>query len=106
MTSPSIGPVVALGALAALIQWPVDGMMSSGGAGALGAALFALGIPKESVLECEETLKADGFLVFAHGTGAEVTRAHSILAGLTPTHLEVPESVIAPAERPDLHFAA
>ena len=107
MTSPSTGPVVALGALAALIQRPVDDMISSGGAGALGAALCALGIAKDSVLECEETLKADGFLVFVHGSGAETMRAQSILAALKPTRLQVPEGVIAATDRPAVvHIAA
>lgn len=104
LTSPSTGPVVALGALAALMRRTVDGIMSSG---ALSAALCVLGIPKDSVLECEETLKADGFLVFVHGSGAETTRAQSILAALKPTRLKVPEGVIAPTDRPAVvHVAA
>jgi len=106
LTSPSTGPVVALGAIAALIQRPVD-VMTPSGADALGAALYGLGIPKDSVLECEETLKADGFLVFVHGSGAEATRAQAILADMKPTRLEVHEGLLAPAQRaPVVHFAA
>lgn len=106
-TSPSTGPVVALGALAALILRPVDGVMSPGGASAFGAALYGLGIPKDSVLECERTLKADGFLVFVHGSGAEATRARSILAGVNPTRLEVYRGAIAStAKAPVTHVAA
>lgn len=104
LSSPSTGPVVALGALAALIRRQVDGIMSSG---ALSAALCALGIAKDSVLECEETLKADEFLVFVHGSGAETMRAQSILAALKPTRSKVPEVVIAPTDRPAVvHVAA
>lgn len=106
-TSPSTGPVVALGAIAALIQRQVAGAMSSSGASALVAALCGLGIPEDSVLDCEQTLRADGFLVFVHGRGAESTRAHAILAGLKPTRLEVHASPLARARRGHIvHVAA
>ncbi|WP_210252733.1 hypothetical protein [Methylosinus sporium] len=88
---------MALGAIAALIQRQVAGAMSSGGASVLVAALCGLGIPEDSILDCEQTLRADGFLVFVHGRGAESTRAHAILAGLKPTRLEVHASLLARA---------
>ena len=50
-----------------------------GGVNALGAALYSIGIPKDSVLQYETTVKADGFLVMAHGTAAEIARAKAIL---------------------------
>jgi hypothetical protein len=78
-----------------------------GGVTAFGAALCSLGISMESVLKYEQTLKADGFLVFVHGTAGDVTRAKSILAGLKSMHLEVHQGVIAPAARaPVVHVAA
>lgn len=107
LTSPTIGPVVALGALATLILPAVEGAIAVGGPSALGAALHSLGIPKDSVLEYEQTLKADGFLVFVHGTTEDVARAKSILATVKPTHLEIHEGVIAPAATaPVVHAAA
>jgi hypothetical protein len=55
-----------------------------GGLSALGPALYSIGIPKNSVLEYEAALKADNFLVMAHGTAEEAARAKSILGTSTP----------------------
>jgi hypothetical protein len=41
--------------------------------------LFGLGIPKASVIQDEDALKADGFLLMAHGPTEEVARAKAIL---------------------------
>jgi len=55
-----------------------------------------MGVPENSVLEYEHALKADSFLVFAHGTAGDVARAKSILAATKPTQLDVHEGVTAP----------
>ena len=67
MTVPMVGPVMVLGHLAAMVFAAVEGAVVVGGLSALGAALFSLGIPKDSVIEYEQALKADGFLIVAHG---------------------------------------
>lgn len=54
-----------------------------GGLSALGAALVGIGIPKDSVLQYETALKADKFLLVAHGTQDEVARAREVLRGYT-----------------------
>jgi hypothetical protein len=46
---------------------------------ALGAGLFSLGIPKDSILKYEESVKAGKFLLIAHGTADEVQHARNIL---------------------------
>ena len=46
---------------------------------ALGAGLYSIGIPKDSILRYETALKADQFVVVAHGTVAEVSAAKQIL---------------------------
>lgn len=96
LTSTMTGPVMALGAIPATILSAVEGAAAFGGASAIGAAIYSMGIPKDSVLEYEQTLKADGFLVFVHGTPGDVARAQSILATVKPTHLELHEGVTAP----------
>lgn len=53
--------------------------MVVGGFSALGAALISWGIPKDSVVKYEVALKADKFLLIAHGTADEVTRAKAVL---------------------------
>jgi hypothetical protein len=50
-----------------------------GGISALGAGLFSLGIPKDSVVKYETSLKAGKFLLIAHGTADEVQQARNVL---------------------------
>ena len=50
-----------------------------GALSAIGAALYSIGIPKDSVLRYETSLKANKFLLVVHGTADEVERASSIL---------------------------
>jgi hypothetical protein len=45
----------------------------------LDAALYSIGIPKDSILQYETAIKSDKFLVMAHGTAEEVAKAKSIL---------------------------
>jgi hypothetical protein len=82
-----------LGPLVAWIANGLAGAVAGGGLGALGAALYSIGIPRDTILEYETALKADKFLLLAHGTELEVERAREIL---TTTG----------AERLDVHVAA
>jgi hypothetical protein len=50
-----------------------------GGLSALGAGLYSIGIPKDSVVKYETALKSDKFLLLAHGTADEVAKARDIL---------------------------
>ena len=93
LTIPVIGPVVVLGHLAAMVLSAVEGAVVIGGISALGAALFSIGLPKNSVIEYEQTLKADGFLVVAHGPADEMARAKTILETSNPTHLDLHQDV-------------
>jgi hypothetical protein len=52
-----------------------------GGLTALGAGLYSIGIPRDSILRYETALKADQFVVVAHGTVDDVTTAKRILEG-------------------------
>jgi hypothetical protein len=84
---PGIGPVVVAGPLVSWIVGALEGAAITGGLSALGAALYGIGIPKNSILEYETALKSDKFLVIAHGTAADVTKAKDILGGTTPTKI-------------------
>jgi hypothetical protein len=78
-----------LGYLAATAISAIEGAVMVGGLSALGAALYGIGIPKDSVLQYETALKADGFLVMAHGTVDEIARAKTILGTVNPASLDV-----------------
>jgi hypothetical protein len=43
--------------------------------------MYSIGIPKDSVLKYETSLKANKFLLVVHGTVDEVERASGILPG-------------------------
>jgi tetratricopeptide (TPR) repeat protein len=67
-----------------LVSWIIgalEGAVVVGGLSALGAGLYSLGIPTNSIVEYETALKSDQFLVMAHGTKDEVAQAtHSLEA--------------------------
>ncbi len=84
LTLPVVGSVVVLGYLAAAAISVLEGAVLVGGASALGAALYSIGIPKNSVVEYETAVKADKFLVMAHGTTDEMLRAKALLQADAP----------------------
>jgi hypothetical protein len=76
---PGIGPIVVGGPIVSWIVGALEGAALVGGLSAVGAALYSIGIPKDSVLRYETSLKANKFLLVVHGTVDEVERASSIL---------------------------
>ena len=64
-----------------------------GGLGALGAPLYSIGVPKDSVIRYEAAVKADGSLVMAHGTAAERARAKAIPGTANPSRLDLHQSM-------------
>jgi len=102
LSVPPIGSVVVLGHLAAAVVSALEGAVVIGGASALAAALFGIGVPKDSVVEYEAALKADEFLVMAHGAAEDVARARGVLAAAAPARIDVhqgnaPTGVLATA---------
>src|SRR6202044_1844464 len=63
LTIPVVGHVIVLGYLAATAISAVESAVVVGGVSALGAALYSIGIPKDSVIQYEADVKADRFLV-------------------------------------------
>jgi hypothetical protein len=86
---PVVGHVVVLGYLGAMAIPAVESAIMVGGLSALGAALYSIGIPKDSVIQYEAALKADSFLVMAHGGAEEMVRAKAILGTANPSRLDV-----------------
>lgn len=93
LTIPVIGPVMVLGHLAAMVVAAVEGAVVVGGLSALGAALYSIGIPKDSVIQYEETVKTDGYIVVGHGSTEEMVRARAVLESSSPSRIDLHENV-------------
>jgi hypothetical protein len=89
LTIPVVGHVIVLGYLASMAFYGIGNAIVVGGLSALGAALYGIGIPKDSVIQYETAVQADSFLVMAHGPAEEVARAKAILGALKPSRLDV-----------------
>jgi hypothetical protein len=85
---PGIGPILAAGPVVSWLVGALEGAVVVGGLSALGAGLYGIGIPKDSVLRYETALKNDKFLVIVHGSLDETTRAKEILNRTKPESME------------------
>ncbi len=94
---PGIGPLAMAGPIVGWIAGALEGAAVVGGLSAIGAALYSIGIPKKSILQYETSLKAGKFMLVAHGTPDEVTRAKAILAtsGASETRLHLADAPVA-----------
>ena len=86
---PGIGPILVAGPVVAWIVGALEGAVIVGELSALGAGLYSMGIPKDSILKYETALKADQFLLIVHGTAAEVARAKDIIDTTHPHDVDV-----------------
>jgi hypothetical protein len=86
---PGVGPLVAAGPIVAWIVGALEGAAVVGGVSAVGAGLYSIGIPKKSILQYETSLKAGTFMLVAHGTPDEITRAKAILASVGASQCEL-----------------
>jgi uncharacterized membrane protein len=83
---PGLGPILAAGPVVAWIVAGLEGAVEVGALGALGAGLYSIGIPKDSVVKYETALKTDQFLLIVHGTAAEVGEARDIIKTTHPSN--------------------
>jgi hypothetical protein len=81
---PGIGPLVVGGPLVTWIVGALEGAALMGGLSALGGALFSIGVPKDSIVKYETAIRAGKFVLLAHGTMAEVSRAREVLSSTSP----------------------
>lgn len=86
---PGIGPVLVAGPVVAWIVAALESAVVVIGVSALGAGLYSIGIPKDSIMKYETALSSDQFLVIAHGTVAEVAKAKGIIEGTNPAECTV-----------------
>jgi hypothetical protein len=94
---PGLGPILVAGPLVAWIVAGLEGAVEVGALGALGAGLYSIGIPKDSIVKYETALKTDQFVLIAHGTAAEVAKAKEIIDSTNPVNstLHTAEAVAA-----------
>jgi uncharacterized membrane protein len=85
---PGLGPTLVAGPLVSWIVGALEGGVLIGGLDALGAGLYSLGIPKNSILKYETALKADKFVLIVHGSTAETARAQDIISRTSPEAVE------------------
>jgi uncharacterized membrane protein len=85
---PGIGPMLVAGPLVGWIVGALEGAAVVGGLSAIGAGLYSIGIPKDSILRCETALKTDKFVLVARGTPDETAHAKEILTRTEPETVE------------------
>ena len=90
---PGIGPLIVFGPLVSWIVGALEGAVVVGSLGALAGALTSIGIPKDSVMRYETAITSNQFLVIAHGTGEEVTKAKNILETSGATEADVHQGI-------------
>jgi uncharacterized membrane protein len=93
---PAIGPLVVFGPLVGWIAGALEGAVVVGGLSALGAGLYSMGIPKDSIVKYETDIKAGKFGLIYHGTPEETEKAKQILdsTNAAETHLHLNETAI------------
>src|SRR5487761_837725 len=100
LTMSVVGPIMILGYLAPIVVSAVDGAVMVGGHSALGAALFSVGVPRNGVVQYEQAVNADGFLVIVHGAFEELTRARAILAQGNSSRVNLHDGLMATRSEP------
>ena len=92
---PGVGQLLVAGPLVGWIVGALEGAVVTGGLSALGAGLYSIGIPKNSIVQYETEVKNGKLLLVAHGTADEVERAKKLLgqtqARTTTVHCEPAE---------------
>lgn len=89
LTVPIMGQVVVLGYLATTAISIVEGALVLGGLGALGGALYSIGIPENSVIAYESAIEADNFLVMVRGSESEVAKARDLMTTAAATKVDL-----------------
>jgi len=81
---PGVGAILTGGLIGSAIMGTLEGAAVGAAvgsaSGALSAGLVSLGIPKNSVVQYEASVKANKYLLIANGSLADAERARAILA--------------------------
>ncbi len=85
---PGLGPLLIGGPLVAWIVGAAEGAAITGGLTAIGAGLYSIGIPKDSILRYETAVKNGSFVLIAHGTADDVAHAKGVIGRTSPAATE------------------
>ncbi len=85
---PAIGPLLVAGPLVGWLVATLEGAVVVGGLSAIGAALYSVGIPRDSILKYETALRTGSYVLVAHGTTDVVAQARETLAHTAPLSLD------------------
>jgi hypothetical protein len=94
---PGIGPVLVAGPVVAWIVGALEGAVVVGGVSAIGAGLFGMGIPKDSIVKYETALKTDKFILMVNGTTGDVERARELIGTTSPANVTMHAAKLAVA---------
>lgn len=94
---PGLGPILVAGPVVAWIVGALEGAVVVGGLSAVGAGLYSMGIPKDSVLQYELALKTDQFLLMVHGTATQVDAARRVIESTRPVTVTLHAPSVAAA---------
>jgi hypothetical protein len=89
---PGVGPLLFAGPIVAYIVSALEGAVVVGGLSALGAGLYGMGIPMDSVLQYETAVKSGRYVLIAHGSEVEAVHAREIMSRIHPDALEEHET--------------
>ena len=85
---PGVGPLLMAGPVVGWIVGTLEGAVVVGGLSALGAGLYSIGIPKDSILRYETAVKSGKYVLIAHGSDVETVHAREIISRTNPETLE------------------
>ena len=86
---PIVGPVVAIGPLAAALVGLIGGAVEGAAAGAALGVLAGWSVSEIHIGRYEQALRAGHFLVIAQGRPAEIAQAQAILQGTAATDVTI-----------------
>ena len=84
---PGVGPLLFAGPIVSYIVGALEGAAVVGGLSALGAGLYSMGIPKNSIIQYETAVKSGKYVLIAHGSDMETIHAREILKNTNPEAL-------------------
>ena len=86
---PGVGPLLVAGPLVGWLVGALEGDIVVGGLSALGAGLYSLGIPEDSIVQYETALKIGKFILIVHGSADDTIHAREILNRTWPETLDL-----------------
>jgi len=76
---PGIGLLGAAGPFGQVLAAALEGAALVGGISVLGAALANIGVPGDAIVKYERLLRADSYLLIAHGSHEEIEQARAVV---------------------------